>query len=132
MLTIRYQTKFTIILFYGVIVTALKTIATPEIMGDVIQFFSHWWQALVDFVISVIGFAHTVADLSRFIPNSTAASIVFWVALILIAGIAFGIVFLTILSVILTYVRYVKEKQFDRYTVLAVITALAFTMSLRM
>ena len=129
-LTVRYQTEFTIILFYGVIVTALKAIATPEIMGDVIRFLVHWWQALVDFVLNVIGFAHTVANLSRFIPNPTAANIVFWVVLILLAGLAIGIVFLTILSVILTYVRYVKEKQFDRYTVIAVITALAFAICL--
>lgn len=129
-LTVRYQTKFTIILFYGVIVTALKAIATPEIMGDVIQFFVHWWRALVDFVMSVIGFAHTVANLSRFIPNPTVASIVFWVLMVLIAGIAIGIVFLTILSVILTYVRYVKAKQFDRYTVIAIITTLAFIVFL--
>ena len=129
-LTARYQTEFAIILFYGVIVTALKAIATPEIMGDVIQFFMHWWQALVDFVMSVIGFAHNVANLSRLIPNPTAASIVFWVVMVLIAGIAIGIVFLTILSVILTYVRYLKAKQFDRYTVIAVITALAFAVCL--
>lgn len=129
-LTVRYQAEFTIILFYGVIVTALKAIATPEIMGDVIQFLVHWWQALVDFVLNVIGFAHNVANLSSFIPNPTAASIVFWVMLILIAGIAIGIVFLTILSVVITYVRYVKAKQFDRYTVIAVITALAFIVCL--
>ena len=129
-LTVRYQTEFTIILFYGVIVTALKAIATPEIIGDVIQFLVHWWQALVDFVMSVIGFASTVANLSRFIPNPTAASIVFWVMLILLAGIAIGIVFLTILSVILAYVRYVKVKQFDRYTVIVIITTLAFTICL--
>ena len=80
--------------------------------------------------MSVIGFAHTVANLSGFIPNPTAASIVFWVVLILIAGIAIGIVFLTILRVILTYVRYVKAKQFDRYTVIAAITTLAFAIFL--
>ena len=129
-LTTRYQAEFTIILFYGVIVTALKAIATPELIEDVINFFSFWWQALVDFVLNVIGFAHTVANLSSFIPNPTAASIVFWVMLILIAGIAIGIVFLTILSVIITYLRYVKAKQFDRYTVIAVITALAFVICL--
>jgi len=129
-LTVRYQAEFTIILFYGVIVTALKAIATPEIIEDVINFFSFWWQALVDFVLNVIGFGHSVANLSEYIPNPTAAGIVFWVVLILIAGIAIGIVFLTILSVIITYVRYLKENQFDRYTVIAVITALAFTVFL--
>ena len=129
-LTVRYQTEFTIILFYGVLVTALKAIATPALVGDVIQFFVHWWQALIDFVMSVIGFGHNVANLSRFIPNPTVASIVFCVVLVLIAGSAIGIVSLTILSVILAYVRYVKAKQFDRYTVIAVITALAFSVCL--
>ena len=129
-LTVRYQVEFTIVLFYGVIATALKAIATPEITADAIQFFAHWWQALVDFVVGVIGFGHKVANISGFIPNPTVASIVFWVVLILIAGIAIGIVFLTILSVIITYVRYLKENQFDRYTVIAVITALAFTVFL--
>ena len=129
-LTIRYQAEFTIILFYGVIVTALKAIATPEIIEDVINFFSFWWKALVDFVLNVIGFGHSVAKLSEYIPNPTVASIVFWMVLILIAGIAIGIVFLTILSVIIIYVRYLKENQFDRYTVIAAITALAFTVFL--
>ena len=129
-LTVRYQAEFTIILFYGVIVTALKAIATPELIEDVINFFSFWWQALVDFVLNVIGFGHSVANLSKYIPNPTVASIVFWVVLILIAGIAIGIVFLTLLSVIITYVRYLKEYQFDRYTVIAIITALAFTVFL--
>ena len=44
--------------------------------------------------------------------------------------IAIGIVFLTIYSLIITYVRYMKAKQFDRYTVIAAITALAFTIFL--
>ena len=129
-LTIRYQAEFTIILFYGVIVTALKAIATPEIIEDVINFFSFWWKVLVDFVLNVISFGHSVAKLSEYIPNPTVASIVFWMVLILIAGIAIGIVFLTILSVIIIYVRYLKENQFDRYTVIAAITALAFTVFL--
>ena len=84
----------------------------------------------MDFVVGVIGFGHKVANISGFIPNPTAADIVFWVVLILIAGIAIGIVFLTILSVMLAYVRYVKAKQFDRYTVIATITALAITIFL--
>lgn len=129
-LTVRYQTEFTIILFYGVLVTALKAIATPELVGDVIQFFVHWWQALIDFVVGVIGFGHKVANVSGFIPNPTAASIVFWVLLILISVIVIGIVYLTIYCVIITYVRYLKVKQFDRYTVIAVITTLAFTVFL--
>lgn len=129
-LTIRYQTEFTVVLFYGVIVTALKAIATPEITADAIQFFSHWWYALVDFVVGVIGFGHTVAGISGFIPNPVAASIVFWVLLILISVIVIGIVYLTIYSLIITYVRYLKANQFDRYTVIAAITALAFTVFL--
>lgn len=129
-LTVRYQTEFTIILFYGVLVTALKAIATPELVGDVIQFFVHWWQALIDFVVGVIGFGHKVANVSGFIPNPTAASIVFWVLRILISVIVIGIVYLTIYCVIITYVRYLKAKQFDRYTVIAVITTLAFTVFL--
>ncbi len=129
-LTIRSQVEFTILLFYGVIVTALKAIATPDKMDDAIQFFVHLWQALIDFVMSVIGFGHAVANLSGYIPNPVVANIVFWVVLILIAGLAIGIVFLTILSVILTYVRYVKAKQFDRYTVIAAITVLAFIIFL--
>ena len=129
-LTVRYQAEFTIVLFYGVIVTALKAISTPAIMEDVIQFFAHWWQALVDFVVGVIGFGHKVANISGFIPNPTAASIVFWVLLILISVIVIGIVYLTIYSVIITYVRYLQAKQFDRYTVIAAITALAFTIFL--
>ena len=44
--------------------------------------------------------------------------------------IAIGIVFLTIYSLIITYVRYMKAKQFDRYTVIVVITVLAFTVFL--
>ena len=129
-LTVRYQAEFTIILFYGVIVTALKAIATPEIMADAIQFFVNLWNALVGFVESVIGFGHKVANISGFIPNPTAASIVFWVLMILIAGVVIGIVFLTIYSVIIIYVRYLKTNQFDRYTVIAAITALAFTIFL--
>ena len=126
----RYQTEFTVILFYGVIVTALKAIATPEITEDAIQFLSHWWHALVDFVVGVIGFSHTVAGISGFIPNATVASIVFWGLQILIAGITIGIVFLTIYSLIITYVRYMKANQFDRYSVIAAITALVFTVFL--
>ena len=129
-LTVRYQVEFTIILFYGVIVTALKAIATPEITSDAIQFFVNLWNALVGFVVDVIGFGHTVANVSKFIPNPTVAGIIFWVLLILISVIAVGIVFLTIYSLIITYVRYMKANQFDRYTVIVVITSLAFTVFL--
>ena len=129
-LTIRYQAEFTIILFYSVIVTALQVIATPKIMEGAIQFISYWFQALVDFDANVIGFSHKVANISSLIPNSTASSIVFWVLLILISVIVIGIVYLTIYSVIILYVRYMKAKQCDRYTVVAAITALAFTIFL--
>ena len=129
-LTIRYQVEFTIVLFYAVIATALKVIATPEIMTDAIQFFVNLWNTLVGFVVDVIGFGHTVASVSQFIPNPTVAGIVFWVLQILISVIAIGIVFLTIYSLIITYVRYMKAKQFDRYTVIVAITVLAFTVFL--
>lgn len=129
-LTIRYQVEFTIILFYGVIVTALQVIATPKLMEDAIQFIAYWFQALVDFDANVIGFGHKVANISNLIPNPTAAGIVFWVLLILISVIVIGIVYLTIYSVIILYVRYMKANQFDRYTVIAAITALAFTIFL--
>ena len=81
-------------------------------------------------VVDVIGFGHTVAGVSQFIPNPTVAGIVFWVLQILISVIAIGIVFLTIYSLIITYVRYMKAKQFDRYTVIIAITVLAFTVFL--
>ena len=129
-LTVRYQVEFTIILFYSVIVTALQVIATPKIMEGAIQFITYWFQALVDFDANVIGFGHKVANISSLIPNPTASSIVFWVLLILISVIVIGIVNLTIYSLIITYVRYLKANQFDRYTVIAAITALAFTIFL--
>ncbi len=83
---------------------------------------------MIDFVVGVIGFGHTVAGISGFIPHPVAANIVFWVLQILIAGIVIGIVFLTIYSLIITYVRFTKANQFDRYTVIAAITVLAFTV----
>lgn len=129
-LTIMYQVEFTIVLFYAVIATALKVIATPEIMADAIQFFMNLWNTLVGFVVDVIGFGHTVAGISQLIPNPTVAGIVFWVLQILISAVAIGIVFLTIYSLIITYVRYIKAKQFDRYTVIVAITVLAFTVFL--
>ena len=129
-LTIKYQMEFAIILFYGVIVTALQAIATPKLMEGAIKFIAYWFQALVDFDTNVIGFGHKVANISVFIPNPTVASIVFWVLLILISVIVIGIVYLTIYSVIILYVRYMKAKQCDRYTVIAAITVLAFTIFL--
>ena len=129
-LTIRYQAEFTIVLFYAVIATALKVISTPEIIADAIQFFVNLWNTLVGFVVDVIGFGHTVAGISQFIPNPTVSGIVFWVLQILITVIAIGIVFLTIYSLIITYVRYMKANQSDRYTVIIAITVLAFTVFL--
>jgi hypothetical protein len=129
-LTVRYQVEFTIILFYSVIVTALQVIATPKLMEGAIQFISYWFQALVDLDANVIGFSHKIANISSLIPNPTASGIVFWVLLILISVIVIGIVYLTIYSLIITYVRYLKANQFDRYTVIAAITTLAFTIFL--
>ncbi|MDO4423070.1 MAG: DUF6040 family protein [Eubacteriales bacterium] len=129
-LTVRYQAEFTILLFYSVIVTALQAIATPKLMEGAIKFIAYWFQALVDFDANVIGFGHKVANISSLIPDPTASGIVFWVLLILISVIVIGIVYLTIYSVIILYVRYLKANQFDRYTVIAAITALAFTVFL--
>ena len=129
-LTIRYQVEFTIILFYGVIVTALQVIATPKLLEGAIQFIVNSFQALVKYDAFMIGFSHNVAKLSGFIPNPTASNIVFWVLWILIAGITIGIVDLIIYSVIILYVRYMKTNQFDRYTVIFAISILAFTIFL--
>ena len=88
------------------------------------------WNTLVGFVVDVIGFGHTVAGISQLITNPAVAGIVFWVLQMLISVIAIGIVFLTIYSLIITYVRYMKAKQCDRYTVIVAITVLAFTVFL--
>ena len=119
-----------IILFYGVIVTALPAIATPKLMEGAIKFIVYWFQALVDFDANVIGFGNKVANMSSLIPDPTASGIIFWVLLILISVIVIRIVYLTIYSGIILYVRYLKENQFDKYTVIADITALAFTILL--
>ena len=94
-LTIRYQAEFTILLFYGVIVTALQVIATPKLIEGAIQFITYLFKALVDFDANVIGFGHKVANISSLIPNSTASGIVFWVLLILISVIAAITVYLS-------------------------------------
>ena len=79
MLIDLFRIEFTIILFYGVIVTALQVIATPKLMEGAIQFIAYWFQALVDFDANVIDFCHKVTNNSSLIPNPTASSIVFWV-----------------------------------------------------
>ena len=72
------------------------------------------WNTLVGFVVDVIGFGHTAAGISQLIPNPTVAAI--------------EIAFLTIYSLIITCVRDMRAKQFDRHTVIVAITDLAITV----
>lgn len=129
-MTVTYQVEFMAVLIYGVISTILQVVTTPVITGDVIAFFTGLWKGIVG-LYSLIGMlARNVAGLANLIEDTTASGIGYWIICVAIMAVLILAIFIGVGLVFIRYGRYVRENQWDMYTVIVITVDIAITLFL--
>ena len=129
-MTATYKVEFMAVLIYGVISSILQAITTPVIIEDIISFFTGLWKGIVGLYTLIEMLARNVSGLAYLIENPTASGVVYWIALIVVMVVLIGVVLFGLGFVLFLYGSYVRENQWDRHTVIAIIADIAVTLFL--
>ena len=129
-MTVTYRVEFMVVLIYGVISSILQVVTTPVIREDIISFFTGLWKGIVGLYTLIEMLARNVSGLAYLIENPTASGVVYWIALIVVMVVLIGVVLFGLGFVLFLYGSYVRENQWDRHTVIAIIADIAVTLFL--
>lgn len=129
-MTKTYYIELVSLVMFILIATISQIWKEPVIVEDTASFFSGLWN------IAVTGYGlaeyvgRSIASVAEAINNPTISAIVYWVICILVIVSIIGAVGAGIVYVIYRYATYIREHQWDRHTVIAVVADLAVTMFL--
>ena len=129
-MTVTYKVEFMTVLIYGLISSILQAVTTPVIAEDVIAFFTGLWTGIVGLYSLIESLGCNVAGLAYLIENPTASGIVYWIVFIVVMLIVIGVLLFGLGFVFFLYGGYVREKQWDRHTVIAIVVDIAVTLFL--
>lgn len=129
-MTKTYYIELVSLVMFILIATISQIWKEPVIVEDTASFFSGLWN------IAVTGYGlaeyvgRSIASVAEAINNPTISAIVYWVICILVIVSIIGAVGAGIVYVIYRHATYIREHQWDRHTVIAVVADLAVTMFL--
>ena len=129
-MTVTYKVEFMAVLIYGVISTILQAVTTPVITGDVIDFFTGLWKGIVGLYTLIEMLARNVAGLANYIEDPTASGIVYWIICVAIMVVLILAILIGLGLVFIRYGRYVRENQWDMYTLIVITVDIAVTLFL--
>ena len=129
-MTVTYQVEFMAVLIYGLISSILQAITTPIIAEDVISFFTGLWKGIVRLYSLIEMLARNVAGLANLIEDTTASGIGYWIICVAIMAVLILAIFIGVGLVFIRYGRYVRENQWDMYTVIVITVDIAVTLFL--
>ena len=102
----------------------------PVIIEDVTDFFSGLWNILLTGYGLAKYAGRNIAGVAEAINNPTASAIVYWVICILVIVAIIGAVGAGIVYISYRYATYMREHQWNRNTIIAIVAILAVTMFL--
>ena len=129
-MTKTYYVELVSLVLFSLIATISQVWKEPVIVEDVTNFFSGLWNVIMTGYELAEHAGRSIASVTEAINNPTASAVVYWVICILVIVAIIGAVVAGIVYVTYRYVNYMKEHQWDRHTVIAVVTDLAVTMFL--
>lgn len=129
-MTVTYQVEFMTVLIYGLISSILQAITTPIIAEDVISFFMGLWKGIVGLYTLIVMLARNVAGLANYIDDPTASGIVYGIICVAIMVVLILAILIGLGLVFIRYGRYVRENQWDMYTLIVITVDIAVTLFL--
>lgn len=129
-MTVTYKVEFMVVLIYGVISSILQAVTTPVIREDSVTFFTGLWKGIVGLYSMIEMLARNVAGLANLIEDTTASGIVYWIICVAIMAVLILAILIGLGFVLFLYGGYVRENQWDRHTVIAIIVDIAVTLFL--
>ena len=129
-MTVTYKVEFMAVLIYGFISSILQSVTTPVITEDIISFFTGLWKGIVGLYSLIEMLARNVASLANYIEDPTASGIVYWIICVAIMAVLILAILFGLGLVIFHYGRYVRENQWDMYTVIVITVDIAVTLFL--
>lgn len=129
-MTVTCKVEFMVVLIYGVISSILQAVTTPVIREDIVTFFTGIWKGIVGLYTLIEMLARNVAGLANYIEDPTASGIVYWIICVAIMAVLILAILFGLGLVLFRYGRYVRENQWDMYTVIAITVDIAVTLFL--
>lgn len=129
-MTMTYQVEFMAVLIYGLLSSLLQAITTPVIGEDIVTFFIGLWNGIVGLYSLIESLGHNVAGLAYLIENPIASGLVYWILLIVVIVVLIGVILFGLGLVFIRYGRYVRENQWDMYTLIVITVDIAVTLFL--
>lgn len=129
-MTVTYKIEFMAVLIYGLISSILQAITTPVITEDIISFFTGLWKGIVGLYTLIVMLARNVAGLANYIDDPTASGIVYGIICVAIMAVLILAILIGLGLVFIRYGRYVRENQWDMYTVIVITVDIAVTLFL--
>jgi len=129
-MTKTYYVELFSLVIFSLIATISQVWKEPVIAEDTATFFSGLWNIVVTGYGLTEYAGHSIASVTEAIENPTVAAVLYWVICILVIVTIIGAVGAGIVYVIFRYATYVREHQWDRHTVIAIVANLAVTMFL--
>lgn len=127
---VTYKIEFMAVLIYGLISSILQAITTPVITEDIISFFTGLWKGIVGLYTLIEMLARNIAGLANYIDDLTASGIVYGIICVAIMAVLILAILFGLGLVLFRYGRYVRENQWDMYTVIAITVEIAITLFL--
>lgn len=125
---VTYKIEFMAVLIYGLISSILQAITTPVITEDIISFFTGLWKGIVGLYTLIEMLARNVAGLANYIDDPTASGIVYGIICVAIMVVLILTILIGLGLLLIRYGRYVRENQWDMYTVIAITVDIAVTL----
>ena len=129
-MTKTYYVELVSLVIFSLIATISQVWKEPVITEDTANFFSGLWNIVVTGYGLTEYAGRNIASVTETIENPTASAVLYWVICILVIVTIVGAVGTGIVYVIYRYATYVKEHQWDRHTVIAIVADFAVTMFL--
>ena len=129
-MTKTYYVELLSLLVFSLIATLSQVWKEPVIGEDITEFVLGIWNIIVTGFELIISAGTRIASVAEVITNPTASVIVYWVICILVVAAILGAVGAGIVYITYSYANYIREHQWDRHTVIAVVADLAVTMFL--
>jgi len=129
-MTVTYNVEFMAVLIYGLISSILQVITTPIITEDIISCFTGLWKGIVGLYTLIEMLARNDASLANYIEDPTASGIVYWIICVAIMAVLILAILIGLGLVLFRYGRYVRENQWDMYTVIVITVDIAVTLFL--
>lgn len=129
-MTKTYYVELIALVVFSMIASLSQIVKEPVIADDITDFFSGLWNILVSGYELVEYAGRSVAGVAEAIDNPTASTVVYWVICVLVIVTIIGSVGSGAIYVTYRYSSYMREHQWDRHTVIAVVADLAVTLFL--